>query len=49
MAQIERKLGKLKCGSNPSEDPNIKKQKSKQAKRTMQKPSRKTKTFKNEK
>ena len=33
IAQIERKLGKLTCESNPSEDPNIKKQKLKQTKR----------------
>ena len=33
MAQIKRKEGKLTCESNPSEDPNIKKEKLKQSKR----------------
>ena len=33
MALIERKLGKLTCESNLSEDPNIQKQKLKQSKR----------------
>ena len=33
IAQIERKQGKLSCESNPSEDPNIKKEKLKQTKR----------------
>ena len=33
IAQIERKLGKLTCESNPSEYPNTKKQKLKQTKR----------------
>ena len=33
ISQIERKQGKLTCESNPSKDPNIKKQKLKQTER----------------
>ena len=33
ITQIDRKQGKLTCESNPSEDPNIKKQELKQTKR----------------
>ena len=46
IAQMERKLGKLTCESNSSEDPNIKNQKLKQAKRKCRKPLEKLKHLK---